>query len=261
MLFAISGIYIPDSKPSLWHFTLKDRGLPNSMLQGGVHTIRLGFSGAPLSNTLKVLFLQNLQMVKRYELSNQTEQIGRDGKAYDNNEAMVLALVKKPTPRPLRAHPLANLSEEMVIKMLKERDSNNEFGDKSGKGINHQYKVVTSQSVKLVKDRLTNLTWQRGGSKTFLNFESTVSYIQEINAEKYGGYNDWRLPTLEEAMSLIEVEKKTGNLYINPVFDQEQFMIWTADKESPYMVWLVQFYYGNCFNSHVGFISYVRAVR
>ena len=51
-------------------------------------------------------------------------------------------------------------------------------------------------------------------------------YIQKTNAETYGGYNDWRLPTLEEGMSLMEPGKK-NDLYISAQLDKSQIRIWT----------------------------------
>jgi hypothetical protein len=50
-------------------------------------------------------------------------------------------------------------------------------------------------------------------------------------------YNDWRLPTLEEAVSLLESDKKNG-LFIAPVFDKWQSSIWTGNSDSPVIAWL-----------------------
>jgi hypothetical protein len=76
----------------------------------------------------------------------------------------------------------------------------------------------------------------------------------------FAGYRNWRLPTLEEAMSLMEPERK--ELYINPVFDNEQYWIWTADLYSASVAWSVNFVYGYCDDVVLGFGFYhVRAVR
>lgn len=90
-------------------------------------------------------------------------------------------------------------------------------------------------------------------------YSDAQEYIKELNRQEFAGYSDWRLPTLEEAMSLMEREKKNG-LYIDPVFERKQEWIWTADKESASRAWVVSFDYGYC--THIDLYDrYVRAVR
>jgi hypothetical protein len=59
----------------------------------------------------------------------------------------------------------------------------------------------------------------------------------------------------------MEAEKKSGNLYIDPVFDRTQTWIWTADKESAGRAWGVYFGTGACDHNDLGVINDVRAVR
>ena len=83
-----------------------------------------------------------------------------------------------------------------------------------------------------------------------------------MNRDNFGGYRDWRLPTLEEAMSLVERDMLNRDLNIAGVFDPAQRVIWTADTESDTRKWSVSFYDGYCFPNDVRFKSfYVRAVR
>jgi hypothetical protein len=161
----------------------------------------------------------------------------------------------------LRSEPIENFSTDEVKKMLKERDFYDNQENKQGKGLNHQYKVIEKEGEKLVIDYTTGLTWQQSGSPNYMEYSKTEEYIKKLNDNHFAGYDDWRLPTLEEAMSLMEPEKKSGGLYISKVFDQRQSFIWTADKESSSAAGVVYFASG-CRYYRVGYSNaLVRAVR
>ncbi len=81
------------------------------------------------------------------------------------------------------------------------------------------------------------------------------------NKKNYSGFNDWRLPTLEEASSLLEPEKKNGN-FIDPIFDRNQWGTWTGDKCRTGKAWIVTFVNGTVGQSPVGSAAtFVRPVR
>ena len=73
------------------------------------------------------------------------------------------------------------------------------------------------------------------------------------------------MPTLEEAMTLIEPEQEHGDLSIDPVFDSKQRWIWTTDQmKGESRVWVVDFTKGGRFTPHTfdgKYLGYVRAVR
>lgn len=162
----------------------------------------------------------------------------------------------------LRRDPLNPLSEENIRKMLHEKNFFDGNWNKTGKGLSHQYEIKDWRGAKFVLDHATGLVWQQGGSENYMNLHEAEVYIQRFNLEKYGGYEDWRLPTLEEAMSLIESEMKNGEVYIDPVFDRKQRWIWTSDRESDWRAWFVSFGGGGCDRFGIGIIDgYLRAVR
>ena len=164
---------------------------------------------------------------------------------------------------PLRSQPLDSLSGKAVKAMLKKYDfycaENDEWGigwsNAKGKGIANQFE----RRKKVVFDAATGLTWQQSGSANSMDFTAAERYVHGLNYKDFAGYDDWRLPTLEEAMSLMEREMKHDGLYINPIFDNIEGDIWTADEESASNQWQVFFYYGFCSSSSTD--SYVRAVR
>ena len=134
--------------------------------------------------------------------------------------------------------------------------------NQQGKGIFHLYELHKFKGDKIVHDHTTGLMWQQSGSSEHMNYSNAENYIRDLNNKRFAGYDDWCLPTLEEAMSLME-PKQQDRLYLDPEFDRKQTMIWTADKYSASAAWVVLFSDGHCNSFHVGYrYSFdVRAVR
>jgi hypothetical protein len=128
-------------------------------------------------------------------------------------------------------------------------------------GIPHVYEGRDLAGGKVVVDHMTGLMWQQGGSPNPMKHDEATKYIRTLNNQKFAGYHDWRLPTLDEAMSLMEPTKKNGELYIDPVFDKSQRWIWTTDKSSAGVAWVVFFSGGYCNYTSVYYGGYVRGVR
>jgi Caspase domain/Protein of unknown function (DUF1566) len=92
---------------------------------------------------------------------------------------------------------------------------------------------------------------------------NTESVIKALNSAKYGGYSDWRLPTVTELKSLVIPDTK--NLTINAAFFPNTQPSWywssTTYTSDIYGAWLVNFIYGR----DQGYLKnnswYVRAVR
>jgi serine/threonine protein kinase len=147
----------------------------------------------------------------------------------------------------------------------------------AGKGVPHRYEVKAFQDALLVADGATGLMWQRGGSSPrLMDFQDAETYVQSLNAQRLGGFDDWRLPTLEEAMSLMtppesgqpgqvisgDAELTNGVYHISPDFEVRGApFIWTADPSGPGRGWVVYFWDGVCATERLEFNSYVRAVR
>jgi len=110
-----------------------------------------------------------------------------------------------------------------------------------------------------VTDSATELVWQKSGSETYIVFPEAQEYIKQMNAERFGGNKGWRLPTVEEFISLLEPEKQSNDLHISPIFHKKQCWCWTADRRSPVSGWHVNFDRG--YFHHYEDRCYVRAVR
>ncbi|MCP4105134.1 MAG: DUF1566 domain-containing protein, partial [Desulfobacteraceae bacterium] len=112
-----------------------------------------------------------------------------------------------------------------------------------------------------VTDYATGLMWQQSGSDGYINYKQAQKYIQELNSNRFAGYDDWRLPTIDELISLLEPEKKSGDLYIDPIFDTKQRWCWSSDIESSSVAWGVYFSFGNVDLYNLYNYYYVRGVR
>lgn len=161
--------------------------------------------------------------------------------------------------RELRQEPAQGLSAAEAGRRLRETGLFEAHRNPAGRGVAHEYELQAGGLV--VLDRATGLSWQREGSDGTLRFDKAQEYVARLNEARFAGGSDWRLPTLEEAMSLMEPER-AGGLHLDPVFGQRQWWIWTADRESAVGVWVVYFYGGSCFvHVPLGGSTYVRAVR
>ncbi len=152
--------------------------------------------------------------------------------------------------QPFRDKP-ATLSDEEVKTMLAKYGFYDRDWNKNGKGLAHRYKPDTIAYDKVVHDEASGLTWEQSGSQNGMTFADAEKYVRDLNAKNFAGHNDWHMPTLEEAMSLVEPKEPDGVLYIDLLFDRQQSFIWTADKRRADVAWVAFFYAGKC--SYYGF--------
>ena len=110
--------------------------------------------------------------------------------------------------------------------------------------INHNYEKKSINGDSVVIDHATGLMWHQSGSSNYMRWNSARDWIRNLNRIGYAGYKEWRLPTLEEAVSLLEADRK-NDLYIDPIFNNEQWGIWTGDKHGSSGDWSVYFSLGN----------------
>lgn len=112
----------------------------------------------------------------------------------------------------------------------------------------------------VVLDHATGLMWQQSGSPKVLTYQEAQRYLQQLNQAHFARYNDWRFPTVEELLSLLEMEQSNG-LYLDPIFDSTQRWCWSMDLRSEGQVWLVHFVNNYVDWYYIHYASYVRAVR
>ncbi len=105
--------------------------------------------------------------------------------------------------------------------------------------------VNTGDGLTIIDER-SGLMWQRAG----LDIASTRSMkqnIEQLNKEGFAGHHDWRMPSLEEAMSLMETSPNAKGVYLNPCFSKEQPFIFVVARRKPTGYWFVDYKQGRAY--------------
>ena len=92
----------------------------------------------------------------------------------------------------------------------------------------YEKKIINDQT--LVIDHTTGLMWYDGEPPDKMTFKQAEEWVKNLDRQKYGGYDDWRFPTLEEAASLLRKDKNKQGLYMGPIFSGNITIIWTKDR-------------------------------
>ena len=138
----------------------------------------------------------------------------------------------------LRSNP-KNVSIDEAKQMLLQNGFFDKYWNSAGGDI-HKLKTETVDLENIIIDPSTGLMWHPTGSQKFVTLRGAEEWISNLNKKGYAGFSDWRLPTLEEAASLLE-NKKSNNFYLNPAFDKRQWCIWTCDTLDAEFNWMVAF--------------------
>ena len=80
-----------------------------------------------------------------------------------------------------------------------------------------------------ITDRATGLMWERSGLNKETLFSWAEKYIKSLNKSKFAGYNDWRLPTVEELYTLLS-PNRGGETFSDPILLCNTKTFWTSDK-------------------------------
>lgn len=135
------------------------------------------------------------------------------------------------------------MGEEDVVALVKkynfadqERNPHGQFGKA----------LVDNGDGLTVTDAETGLMWQRGGID-IMSHRSMRKEIERINEQGFAGYSDWRLPTLAEALSLLEQEKGVHDQFLHRCFSDEQPFVFVDAVRKPGGQWFVDFKQGRAF--------------
>ena len=101
---------------------------------------------------------------------------------------------------------------------------------------------------RLLTDLSTGLTWQRGGSAFAIDWPGARDYIDHLNQKGLGDRHNWRLPTIEELITLLQPNPTGREHCLPPIFDQRPQRLWSSDRRAYTSAWYV--------NLNLGFVGW-----
>jgi serine/threonine-protein kinase len=89
-----------------------------------------------------------------------------------------------------------------------------------------------------VFDRSSKLTWRARISRLPMAWDETGAYLADLNRDRKGK-RPWRLPTVEELVTLLCPKKSIEDFCSPAWFDQNKPWLWTSDRRSFISAWFV----------------------
>ncbi len=124
-----------------------------------------------------------------------------------------------------------------------------------------QYKKQFIGGAEVIIDETMGIMWYAGSSSKKMSYKKAEKWVGSLNQGKYGGYGNWRIPTVEEAATLLRKNKNEGELYMDGLFTGNTTSIWTGDTQRFQTYWIIRFDEGIIFPDSDQSGQYVIPVR
>ena len=108
------------------------------------------------------------------------------------------------------------------------------------------------------KDGATGLIWAKSPSPFPLTWEQARTYLDDLNQ---GGSQTWRLPTVEELITLIQPKAHPEDLCTPTILDTNRKWFWSADTRTFTQAWFVDLENGYVAGQDRTCLFHVLAVR
>ncbi|RUM37008.1 MAG: hypothetical protein DSY58_04515 [Desulfobulbus sp.] len=135
------------------------------------------------------------------------------------------------------------LVEEEVAELIKRYNFTDHERNPNGSFPNY---FVDNGDNQTLTDKVTGLMWQRGGLD-IMSTRMMHKAITALNKEGFAGYTDWRMPTLPEAMSLMDQKCNAKDQHVHPAFSSDQPFIIVDATRKPGGQWFVDFKHGRAY--------------
>lgn len=109
-----------------------------------------------------------------------------------------------------------------------------------------------------VVDRATRLVWQRQASRYPMTFAGAFEYVGQLNRQNFNGCTQWRVPTVNELLSLLADDGGHRIFADSPA--RAVKWVWSCDRHGHHESWYVNMDMGFAGIQDASCLNHVRAV-
>lgn len=108
-------------------------------------------------------------------------------------------------------------------------------------------------------DHATGLVWQLRGTSYPLSFSEALAYAEKLNSQEFQGLRHWRLPTVNELLSVLP-DAACKALFAHKPASQAVKWLWSCDRHGHHESWYVNMDMGFAGVQDITCRNHVRAV-
>lgn len=196
---------------------------------------------------------------KKQQLSMNTAKFKPRRRKQPNQARLEVKIVPIPQHSPRFRSYAKLLTTDELRSFLVKKNIFDKRHNPEGNFVGDMVKIV-QKTRGVFKDRATGLMWHDtlSGGKSY---KSARMWLKRINKNKYWGHDDWRIPTVEEAATLLKRVKNSNGMHCQLVFHSRIAGFWTCDRFDSQKQWVVLFSGGFIYAPDIRSKNHVFLVR
>ena len=202
-----------------------DKATKEEIFRGNIAAEQsMGIFGGSFDEVIQKLVEESVECIQmNYSAGERVSPLPREVKSPTSSGEQQVASLPREGERPMvRELKLRDIPKDLMDYDIKRMIEKYNFYEKDLNESGDFPNDLVDNGDGTITDRATGLMWEKGGSSSALYYGKAKKYVKRLNQENFSGYNNWRIPTLEELWSLMEPGVNEKGQHINAVFTHKQ---------------------------------------